>query len=163
MFCKTFISNYSTTIGLWFQNFEFNASVYYIIRWIGYQTVGWNIIATVGLILPIVVFICVVVLSLVRKYNTTQNLITGMLLGVSVYLLLATTVHPWYIATAVLLSVFTKYKYALVWSFMICFSYSAYTLEGYQENLLLVAMEYGVVISVAVWELLIKNYIKKRA
>ena len=160
---KTFISNYSTTIGLWFQNFEFNASVYYIIRWIGYQTVGWNIIATVGLILPIVVFICVVVLSLVRKYNTTQNLITGMLLAVSVYLLLATTVHPWYIATAVLLSVFTKYKYALVWSFMICFSYSAYTLEGYQENLLLVAMEYGVVISVAGWELLIKHYIKKRA
>ncbi|MGI9593990.1 MAG: mannosyltransferase, partial [Patiriisocius sp.] len=160
---KTFISNYSTTIGLWFQNFEFNASVYYIIRWIGYQTVGWNIIATVGLILPIVVFICVVLLSLVRKYNTTQNLITGMLLAVSVYLLLATTVHPWYIATAVLLSVFTKYKYALVWSFMICFSYSAYTLEGYQENLLLVAMEYGVVISVAVWELLIKNYIKKKA
>ena len=160
---KTFISNYSSTIGLWFQNFEFNASVYYIIRWIGYQTVGWNIIATVGLILPIVVFICVVLLSLVRKYNTTQNLITGMLLAVSVYLLLATTVHPWYIATAVLLSVFTKYKFALVWSFMICFSYSAYGLEGYQENLLLVAMEYGVVISVAVWELLIKNYIKNKA
>jgi hypothetical protein len=46
---------------------------------------------------------------------------------------------------------------------MICFSYSAYTHEGYQENLLLVAMEYGVVISVAVWELLIKNYIKKKS
>ena len=160
---KTFIFNYSTTIGLWFQNFEFNASVYYIIRWIGYQTVGWNIIAQVGLILPVVVFICVVLLSLIRKYNTIQNLITGMLLAVSIYLLLATTVHPWYIATAVLLSVFTKYKYALVWSFMICFSYSAYALEGYQENLLMVAMEYGVVISFAMWELLVRNYIKKES
>ena len=158
---KTFISNFSATIGLWFQSFEFNASVYYIIRWIGFQTIGWNIIATVGLILPIVVFICVVLLSLLRKYNTTQNLITGMLLAVSIYFLLATTVHPWYIATPVLLSVFTKYKFALLWSFMICFSYAAYTATGFNENLLLVALEYSVVICVAIWELVIKKLPKK--
>ena len=158
---KTFISNFSATIGLWFQSFEFNASVYYIIRWIGFQTIGWNIIATVGLILPIVVFICVVLLSLLRKYNTTQNLITGMLLAVSIYFLLATTVHPWYIATPVLLSVFTKYKFALLWSFMICLSYAAYTATGFNENLLLVALEYSVVICVAIWELVIKKLPKK--
>ena len=158
---KTFISNFSATIGLWFQSFEFNASVYYIIRWIGFQTIGWNIIATAGLILPIVVFICIVLLSLFRKYNTTQNLITGMLLAVSIYFLLATTVHPWYIATPVLLSVFTKYKFALLWSFMICFSYAGYTATGFNENLLLVALEYSVVISVAIWELVIKKLPKK--
>ena len=133
----------------------------YIIRWIGFQTVGWNIIATAGLILPIVVFICIVLLSLFRKYNTTQNLITGMLLAVSIYFLLATTVHPWYIATPVLLSVFTKYKFALLWSFMICFSYAGYTATGFNENLLLVALEYSVVISVAIWELVIKKLPKK--
>ena len=154
---KTFITNFSATIGLWFQSFEFNASVYYIIRWIGFQTIGWNIIATVGLILPIVVFICVVLLSLFRKYNTTQNLIIGMLLAVSIYFLLATTVHPWYIATPLLLCVFTNYRYAVLWSFMICFSYSAYRPEGFEENLLLVAIQYSVVICVALWELLNKK------
>ena len=158
---KTFITNFSATIGLWFQSFEFNASVYYIIRWIGFQTIGWNIIATVGLILPIVVFICVVLLSLFRKYNTTQNLIIGMLLAVSIYFLLATTVHPWYIATPLLLCVFTNYRYAVLWSFMICFSYSAYKPEGFEENLLLVAIQYSVVICVALWELLIKKLPKK--
>jgi len=158
---KTFITNFSATIGLWFQSFEFNASVYYIIRWIGFQTIGWNIIATVGLILPIVVFICVVLLSLFRKYNTTQNLIIGMLLAVSIYFLLATTVHPWYIATPLLLCVFTNYRYAVLWSFMICFSYSAYRPEGFEENLLLVAIQYSVVICVALWELLIKKLPKK--
>ena len=158
---KTFITNFSATIGLWFQSFEFNASVYYIIRWIGFQTIGWNIIATVGLILPIVVFICVVLLSLFRKYNTTQNLIIGMLLAVSIYFLLATTVHPWYIATPLLLCVFTNYRYAVLWSFMICFSYSAYRPEGFEENLLLVAIQYSVVICVALWELLIKNSLKR--
>ena len=158
---KTFISNFSATIGLWFQNFEFNASVYYIIRWIGFQTVGWNIIATVGLILPMVVFICIVLLTVFRKYNTTQKLITGMLLAVSIYFLLATTVHPWYIATPVLLSVFTKYKFPLLWSFMICFSYAAYGANGFNENLLLVAIEYSVVIGVALWEIFIKKLPEK--
>ena len=158
---KTFISNFSATIGLWFQSFEFNASIYYIIRWIGFQAVGWNIIATVGLILPMVVFICIVLLTVFRKYNTTQKLITGMLLAVSIYFLLATTVHPWYIATPVLLSVFTKYKFPLLWSFMICFSYAAYGANGFNENLLLVAIEYSVVIGVALWEIFIKKLPKK--
>ena len=158
---KTFISNFSATIGLWFQNFEFNASVYYIIRWIGFQTVGWNIIAKVGLILPMVVFICIVLLAVFRKYNTTQKLITGMLLAVSIYFLLATTVHPWYIATLVLLSVFTKYKFPLLWSFMICFSYAAYGANGFNENVLLIAIEYSVVISVALWEIFIKKLPEK--
>jgi alpha-1,6-mannosyltransferase len=158
---KTFISNFSATIGLWFQNFEFNASVYYIIRWIGFQTVGWNIIATVGLILPMVVFICIVLLAVFRKYNTTQKLITGMLLAVSIYFLLATTVHPWYITTPVLLSVFTKYIFPLLWSFMICFSYAAYGANGFNENLSLVAIEYSVVISVALWEIFIKKLPEK--
>ena len=158
---KTFISNFSATIGLWFQSFEFNASIYYIIRWIGFQAVGWNIIATVGLILPMVVFICIVLLTVFRKYNTTQKLITGMLLAVSIYFLLATTVHPWYIATPVLLSVFTKYKFPLLWSFMICFSYAAYGANGFNENLLLIAIEYSVVISVALWEIFIKKLPEK--
>ena len=158
---KTFISNFSATISLWFQSFEFNASVYYIIRWIGFQTIGWNIIATVGLILPMVVFICIMLLAVFKKYNTTQKLITGMLLAISIYFLLATTVHPWYIATPVLLSVFTKYKFPLLWSFMICFSYAAYGANGFNENLLLVAIEYSVVISVALWEIFIKKLPEK--
>ncbi|GHC47247.1 glycosyltransferase 87 family protein [Ulvibacter litoralis] len=152
-----FISNFFATISLWFQTFEFNASVYYLIRWIGFQTVGWNIIAVAGKSLAFVVVTIIILFGFFRKNKTTPQLITTLLLGVSCYFLLATTVHPWYVATPLLLSIFTKYKFPLVWSFMIVFSYSAYSMEGFSENLWFVALEYFVVIGFATWELFRKE------
>ena len=147
-----FAEHFSATIALWFQNFEFNASVYYIIRWIGFQAVGWNLIETVGKILPVLVFLFVMGIAFFRKNKTPQQLITAMFFAVSSYFLLSTTLHPWYIATPLLLSVFTKYKFPFVWSFMVMLSYSAYGKDGFDENLWLVALEYVVVVGVAVWE-----------
>lgn len=162
-----FIQNYTSTIALWFQNFEFNASVYYIIRWIGFQVVGWNIIETVGKILPVLVLLFVLGISFFSlpaekegKNKEPQQLLTAMLFAVSFYLFLSTTVHPWYIATPLLLSVFTKYKFPLVWSFMVMLSYSAYGKNGFDEKLWLVAFEYILVIGFSVWELWISKYFK---
>ena len=152
-----FISNFSESIALWFQDFEFNASVYYIIRWIGFQTIGWNIIADVGKILPLVVIFLLLLLTVFRKNSGHQQLITGMLFGVSIYFLLSTTIHPWYIATPLLLSVFTKYKFPIVWSLMVMLSYSAYGAEGFSENLWLVTVEYLIVIGYVIWELFFSN------
>jgi len=148
-----FIENFSATISLWFQNFEFNASVYYIIRWIGFQVVGWNIIGTTGKILPVLVLLLVLAIAFFRKNKTPQELMTGMLFAISFYFLLSTTVHPWYVATPLLLSVFTKYKFPIVWSFMVMLSYSAYGENGFDEKLWLVALEYLVAIVVALWEI----------
>ena len=148
-----FFQNFSTTIALWFQDFEFNASIYYIIRWIGFQVVGWNIIETVGKILPILVLLFILGIAFFRKNNTLQQLLTAMLFAISFYFLLSTTVHPWYIAAPLLLSVFTKYKFPIVWSLMVMLSYSAYGINGFDENLWLVALEYVVVIGVALWEI----------
>lgn len=148
-----FIQNFSSTIALWFQNFEFNASVYYIVRWFGFQIVGWNLIATVGKILPVLVLLFVLGVAFFRKNKSPKQLITAMLFAISFYFLLSTTVHPWYIATPLLLSVFTKYKFPIVWSFVVMLSYSAYGKDGFDEKLWLVALEYLVVIGFFVWEL----------
>lgn len=148
-----FLRNFSETISLWFQNFEFNASIYYIIRWIGFQTIGWNIIADVGKILPLIVIGFLLALTFFRSNKTPVQLITALLLGISFYFLLSTTVHPWYAATPLLLSVFTRYRFPIVWSFMIMFSYSAYGPNGFSENLWLVGAEYVVVIGFFIWEL----------
>jgi hypothetical protein len=148
-----FIQNFLATISLWFQNFEFNASVYYVIRWIGFQIVGWNLIETVGKVLPVLVLLFVLGFAFFRNNKTPQQLLTAMLFAISFYFLLSTTVHPWYIATPLLLSVFTKYKFPIVWSFVVILSYSAYGNNGFDENIWLVALEYIIVIGVAVWEI----------
>lgn len=142
---EEFLQNYSATVALWFQKFEFNASIYYLLRWGGFQLVGWNTIAVLGKILSILVLITVLLLSIVRKNTSVKTLFTAMLLSVFCYFSLATTVHPWYVATPLLLSIFTKYRFALVWSFMVFFSYSAYGKGGFQENYWLIAIEYLVV------------------
>ena len=80
-------------------------------------------------------------------------MITAMLFAVSFYFLLATTIHPWYIATPLLLSLFTKYRFPIVWSFMVMLSYAAYGENGFHENLLVVGIEYLVVILFYIWEL----------
>jgi hypothetical protein len=148
-----FVSNFATTIGLLFQVFEFNASVHYIIRWIAFEFVGWNLIETTGKILPVIVFIVVLVLAFFRKNTTTQQLITSMLFAVSFYLLLSTTVHPWYVATPLLLSIFTRYQFSILWSLLVMLSYSAYTVAGVEENIWIIALEYVVVLGYLFWEL----------
>ncbi|HEA30233.1 MAG TPA: mannosyltransferase [Leeuwenhoekiella sp.] len=149
---QQFIPNFLSTIDLWFQKFEFNASIYYILRWIGFQDRGYNMIAEIGTILPKYIFAFIVLLSFLRKNNTLRDLFPAMLFAVSFYFLLATTVHPWYIATPLLLCIFTKYRFPIIWSGMVFLSYSAYGENIVDENLWIVALEYFVVIGYAVWE-----------
>ncbi|GAB5398885.1 MAG: hypothetical protein Aureis2KO_04700 [Aureisphaera sp.] len=156
----TFLENFAATIGLWFQKFEFNASIYYIIRWIGYKVIGWNIIESVGKILPLVIILFLLIVSFFRRNSKTKSLITALLFGISFYFLLSTTVHPWYIATPLVLSVFTKYRFAIVWSVVVLLSYSAYGAEGFSENLWLVGLEYTVVAGFLIWELFLRNTTK---
>ena len=47
--------NFFNSIRLYFQNFEFNASLYFLARWIGYEITGYNIIQTTGKIFPVIV------------------------------------------------------------------------------------------------------------
>ena len=149
-----FISNFSASIALWFQKFEFNASIYYVVRWIGFQLKGYNIIATAGKILPLVVTLILLGLAFFQRNNSTEKLLKTMLLAVSIYFFLSTTVHPWYIATPLLLSVFTRYRFAFIWSFLVVLSYSAYTDTGFRENYWLIGIEYIVVIGIFLLEIL---------
>ncbi|WP_408914503.1 mannosyltransferase [Christiangramia sp. SM2212] len=151
------VSNFMASVGLWFGKFEFNASIYYIVRWIGFQVKGYNIIETAGKVLPVITILVILGLTFLRKYQNTKLLLTNMLFAVTAYLLLSTTVHPWYLAIPLLLSVFTEYKYILIWSGLIMLSYYAYSNPDYQESFWLIALEYLVVGYILIKELFSKE------
>ncbi len=139
------IEHIFSSINLYFQTFEFNASIYYIIRWLGFKSVGYNIIQQVGPILSIATFV-IVMMVYFYKTNSWQDVLKKMLFAYTIYLLLATTIHPWYVINLVLLSVFVRnYRFAIIWSVLAVLSYSAYMSETYQENYTLIAIEYTVV------------------
>lgn len=152
-----FLKNYTNTVFLWFQKFEFNASVYYIIREIGYIFRGYNEIAIIGQALSFITLFFVLITASLRKNESTSGLLHSMLFVLAFYYFTTTTMHPWYLATPLFLSLFTKYRFPMVWSFVIFLSYFAYVNTNNQENYWLVILEYTIVYTVFFYELYSNN------
>lgn len=147
------ITHFGQSIGLWFQRFEFNGGVYYIFREAGYLLVYNNINRVYGAVFPLVVIFFILKRLWSSDNRNLANIIVSLLLSVSLYFMLSTTVHPWYIATPLLLSVFTKYRFALLWSVVVMWSYSAYGKEGFSEAVGIVIAEFLLVIGYALYEI----------
>ncbi|MBL7813492.1 MAG: hypothetical protein JNL70_00705 [Saprospiraceae bacterium] len=154
-----FISNISKSLGLYFKNFEFNASVFYIWKEIGIQRYGYNIIQQITpfLTLTVVVFIALQTLfnpQLRDNPQWQQAFFSSALMVVSLYFAVATTVHPWYAALPLACSVFTHWRFPMVWTFFIFLTYAGYT-EGsskHTENMYLLVLEYSVVYLFFIYE-----------
>lgn len=151
------LSNYGQTISLWFVNFEFNASIYYLARAVGYYFTGYNLISVIGTGLALLSTCTILILAFRKKNLDFSFVVSSMLIALSIYFLLSTTVHPWYVISLVFLSTFTRYRFAIVWSLMVIFSYYAYRNVQVEENYLLLFVEYGMVVSVFVYELIKPN------
>ncbi|WP_020533572.1 hypothetical protein [Flexithrix dorotheae] len=148
------IYNLSDSINLYFKKFEFNASIYYIVRWIGFQVKGYNIIQTAGIRLSFIPVILIALLTFNQR-DKWENLWEKMLFALSAYFFVATIIHPWYITTLVFLSVPLKFRFAVLWSFLAILSYATYQTNQYIENLWLVALEYCLVYGWLIWELMV--------
>jgi len=142
------VGNLMSSVGLYFQKFEFNASIYYLLRWLGFQLKGYNVIAMIGPLLGGLTLLGIICLAIFpyKKMNTLQ-LIKKLLFALLIYFSFATIVHPWYVCSLVALCVLTPYHFPIVWSAMIVLTYFTYATDTYQENLWLVALEYGVVMA----------------
>jgi hypothetical protein len=154
------ISNFFGGLSLYFNVFEFNASLHYIARWIGYLIKGYDTIAVTGVALSFISLIAIVAIAWREKAAGWQTIFTAMLFCLTAYLLCSTIVHPWYLTPLVVFSVFTRYRYAVVWSALVVLSYSAYQAFPYSENLWLVALEYAGLAAWMSWEMLFKKDLK---
>ena len=134
--------NYWVTIRLWFDTFEFNGSIYNLIRSVGYQIRGYNVIKIIGKFTPFVVMGLVFVFSVLKKNETLSRRFKNMLFLITAYLFISTTVHPWYVITPLLFGVFTNYRFALLWTATVTLSYTSYGIHEVYTNPLILFLEY---------------------
>jgi len=139
-------SNFAESLDLYFRKFEFNASIYYGMREIGYWLTGYNVIQTLGPSLALVSLGVILYISFKAKAQELKQVLHACIFIITFYLLTATTVHPWYLITLIFLGVFMPYKFILFWSYLIVLSYYAYSTIDFQENFVLISLEYVVVL-----------------
>jgi hypothetical protein len=162
-----FIGHIGKSLGLYFQKFEFNASFYYLMRELSLVIYGWNRIPLITSL-----FSCVLLVFILRRATfqgqgatsaTPMRYGIGVqqsyffeacLLSLALYYAFATTVHPWYVAFLLALSVLTKWRFPIVWTGVIYLTYAGYT-EGsskHTECYGLVWLEYLAVYGFFLWE-----------
>ena len=156
-YSPVFIDNYAETVGLWFSNFEFNASMYNVVKKIAvsyYEAKPWELIDAYGSMLTKAMVAIVLLIALLRKNRKMEDVITSMVFALALYYFLSSTVHPWYVVFLLGFAIFTDYRFPLVWSCTIILSYYAYSNPDYKENLWLLAVEYILVIGFFIYEMI---------
>ncbi len=149
------LRNMQGSVGLYFQKFEFNASLYYLLSHASPWFTGWYEGATIG---PFLAQMTVFVLLywsfwlFSKKEKTLGDLQTALLGIASLYLFNATTVHPWYLVVPLALGAGTGLAYPLLWGMLAFVSYSHYIGGGRQEQFGWIALEYGAVLAAILWQ-----------
>lgn len=153
MIGSALVSGMGSSIGLYFQSFEFNASIYFIVREIGFRIKGYNLIQQIGPWLGIITFLMIMTWAFVGTWLKRElpMILMGALL---IYLLLSTTVHPWYVLPLIPLGILSGFYFPVVWSLMIFLTYIGYATEDFHLPMGWIFLEYFVVIGVMIFELI---------
>ena len=146
-----FLKGLSSSLSLYYLKFEFNAGLYYLLRAVGFWLFDNNIIIQAGPVLALLTLSGILWLSFSKK-GSKLPIAEAMFWAYAIFLLFSLTVHPWYISPLLVLSLFTRYRFPLLWSALVFLTYAGYQPAGFQENLLIVAIEYGAVMLFALWE-----------
>jgi hypothetical protein len=138
--------NFFESLQLYQGKFEFNASVYYLLREIGNWLVGYNTIGLLTKFGMVITVAGVIWMSWKRSQVTNQGFVELLVQLYLLYFLLQPVVHPWYLLPGLGLSVLTRQWTFLLWSFGAIFSYQAYSQNPVQEQALFLMLEYGLVL-----------------
>ncbi len=145
-------ANFFSSVRLYFQTFEFNASLYGVVRWSAANVIGKEAASMVGAWLGAVAMLMILGIAFFHNASTRQSSVEAMLFSLATYFFCATTIHPWYLTTLVALSALSRFRFALVWSGMAVLSYATYQRTPYQEQAVLTFIEYAVVFGILIME-----------
>ncbi|MFN3997892.1 MAG: glycosyltransferase family 87 protein [Algoriphagus sp.] len=137
--------NFFQSIRLYQGKFEFNGSVYYLLREVGFWIKGYNTIETLTKILSGATLLAIVFFSWKMKPKSLFELVDLLVLIYLIYLILQPVVHPWYIIPAFGLSLLTHRNTFLIWTFAVIFSYQAYGNTDFKESPIFLFTEYFLV------------------
>ncbi len=157
------VKGFQSSVGYYFSKFEFNASIYYIVRAWGNWHYGYNIIGSAGWKLGLISFIFIMILSIrpwwqriLQDASSAEKnalLVETLLFVLLTYFLFTTTLHPWYITTLIAISVFTGFRFSILWSALIFLTYAGYSREAFVENLWFTGLEYTAVLGYLAYEI----------
>jgi hypothetical protein len=162
---KEIVLGFRDSLGYYFSRFEFNASIFYAVRTVGFWLYDYDIIQSVGWKLAVISTLIILRISAagtLKGLGTTTGAIDQPVIGrflaiLLTYYMFATTVHPWYITTLVALSVFTPFRFPVVWTGAIFLTYTGYTEFDFHEPFGAVAAEYIAVLGYLAYEAIWKR------
>lgn len=141
-------TGFITGLRLYFDKFEFNPSIWYVVRAIGFQLSGFNIIQWAVPVMAVCSAALIFWYSLLRpgssikKPEEASRMFEVVLF---IYLIFSSIVHPWYVAPLVLFAVFSGNRFGILWSGLVMLTYGGYSTSGYQEYPLILVVEYFLV------------------
>lgn len=144
-----------SSVGLYFQKFEFNGGLYSLLRWAGYQARGYNMIAAIGRWTALATLLGILLFALLERKPSRQNWLPQMLWPWLIYLGLSSIVHPWYVAPLLALCAAGPYRFPVVWSALIPLTYLTYASRPWSEHPEVLALEYCLLAGWLMWELFV--------
>lgn len=155
---QNFISNYFKTNALWYGKFEFNASFFYVCRYVGQLFLGFNINAIYGKILPLIYLLSYFLISKKQMRFDFYSFINSSLLFMLIFMIMATTFHPWYFVSIIFLGVFSKHKNPIIiLSFSMFLSYLAYKIDLVKETPIIGILVYSPIVLYMIYLKLFKQ------
>jgi len=144
---------YLSSLSLYFRLFEFNASIHYLIRFIGRVGYHESWDKLIGPYLgTLLVLITAAIIWKFPSRNAQDLLHAGFWIMV-VDLCLATTVHPWYLSWAALALPFFPYAFMVYWIAASYLSYIAYMYHPVYEPSWVLLVEYLPMYGLMAWEI----------
>ncbi|MBL7942614.1 MAG: DUF2029 domain-containing protein [Flavobacteriales bacterium] len=118
------LSHIAGSLSLYFTNFEFNSSVYAALHPLALTLVAIDPIRWLAPLLAC--FSAIIIIFIALRNHKAKSPIVPAGHSWMVYLLLGTTIHPWYLSGPVLLSCIVRQPVIIWWSGLVVLSYGYY-------------------------------------